>query len=323
MPLDPEIRDYLDRMAALAPTPAWEQPLAETRRALREYSTTLARAEVGNVEDVTVPGPSSDLALRVYQPPMPAAGRGLVVFLHGGGFVFGDLDSHDPACRRLCAGAGVSVIGVDYRLAPEAPFPAAAEDAVCAARWALANATRLGADPAKVVLMGDSAGGNLAAVAALATRDAAPPPAGQVLVYPVTDMREVAGYASRLDYAEGFGLTQRAMEWFGECYTPAAWQREDPRASPIVADDLRGAPPALVLTAECDPLTSEGEAYAQRLAEAGVAVDYRCRAGAIHGALTNGEGWVAGEDLWREVFTWLAQRVGSADPDTALARGRA
>lgn len=323
MPLDPEIRDYLDRMAALAPAPAWEQPLADTRRGIREISATLPRATVGSTEDVTVPGPGGDLALRVYQPPTPHAGRGLVVFLHGGGFVFGDLDSHDPACRRLCAEAEVSVIGVDYRLAPEAQFPAAAEDAICAAKWALDNAADLGADPTKVVLMGDSAGGNLAAVAALATRDATPPPAGQLLVYPVTDMRDAGGYASRRDYAEGFGLTQRAMEWFGECYTPAVWQREDHRASPIVASDLRGAPPALVLTAECDPLTSEGEAYAQRLAEAGVEVDYRCRAGAIHGVLTNGEGWEAGEDLWRAVFAWLAGRIGSTDPDATPANGRA
>lgn len=307
MPLDPEIRDYLDRLAALAPAPAWEQPLADVRRGVREMTTALARVEVGDVTDLALDGPGGRLPLRVYQPRAAQDGRGLIAFFHGGGFVMGDLDTHDHTCRRLCEDSGATVVGVEYRLAPEARFPAAAEDAIHAAGWALANAAALGADPAKVFLMGDSAGGNLAAVAALATRDAVPPPAGQVLVYPVTDLREVPGYASRSDYAEGFGLSQRAMEWFCECYAPEAHQRADPRASPVLAD-LSGAPPALVLTAECDPLTSEGEAYARKLAAAGVDAEYHCQAGANHGVLTNGEGWRAGERLWELVLAWLASR---------------
>src|SRR5690606_23669617 len=231
--------------------------------------------------------------------------HGLVVFVHGGGFVIGGLDVHDPACRRLCEGAGVPVISVDYRLAPEAQFPAAADDAVRACEWALAHAAELGADPTKVVIMGDSAGGNLAAVAANALSSALPPPAGQILVYPVTDLRDVTGYESRTYAAEGYGLTQRAMEWFCQCYSPEPWQREDPRGSPILAPDLSAAPPALVLTVEYDPLTSEAEAYARRLADAGVAVELHRQAGAIHGVLTNGEGWASGDELWSRVFAWL------------------
>lgn len=307
MPLDPEIRDYLDGLAALAQPPAWEQPLADVRRGVREMTAALPRMEVGEVKEVSLAGPGGRLPLRVYHPRAARDGRLLIVFFHGGGFVMGDLETHDHTCRRLCEESGATVIGVEYRLAPEARFPAAAEDAIHAADWALASSAELGADPAKVFLMGDSAGGNLAAVAALATRGAAAPPAGQVLVYPVTDLRDIPDYSSRFDYAAGFGLSQEAMEWFCDCYAPDPWQREDPRASPLLAD-LRGAPPALILTAECDPLTSEGEAYARKLAAAGVDVEYHCQAGANHGVLTNGLGWQAGERLWERILAWLRAR---------------
>ncbi len=309
MPLDPEIEQYLNEMAALGGAPAWEQPLADVRRQIREQTALIQRLAVGSVEDSSVAGGEHEVPVRIYRPPPSERPTGgLVVFFHGGGFVFGDLDTHDAACRNLCVGADAIVVGVDYRLAPEHRFPAAFEDTLSVARWALANAAALGADARKVVLMGDSAGGNLAAVTANATKNESPPPAGQILVYPVTDLRDVPGYASRSEAGTGYGLTREAMEWFCDCYAPEVRQREDPRASPVLERDLAGAPPALVLTVEFDPLTSEAEAYAERLAAAGVRVDLIRVPGAIHGALTNGAGWTAGERLWDALIAWLAER---------------
>jgi acetyl esterase len=239
---------------------------------------------VASAADRTIPGPGGPLGLRVYTPrgagPFP-----LLVFFHGGGFVVCDLDTHDALCRNLCAGAGCVVASVDYRLAPEHRFPAAPDDCLAATRWAAEHAAELRADPARVAAGGDSAGGNLAAVVAQRARDEGGPRlAAQLLLYPTTDAA-ATGMPSLAENAEGYGLTARDMAWFKGHYLGDPAEAANPHASPLRAADLRGLPPALVQTAEYDPLRDEGEAYAARLRAGGRADRRSRRAGMIHGFL--------------------------------------
>jgi acetyl esterase len=234
------------------------------------------------VEDLEIPGPSGPLGARLYIPPQQGPEpRPLVVFYHGGGWVVGDLDTHDSACRFLALSSGAEILSIDYRLAPEHPFPAAVEDSVEAFRWAVAEATELGADPARVAVCGDSAGGDLAAVVSLLTRDDdGPKPAMQALLYPVTDA--IGGQESRRLFAEGFLLTAKDMEWFEGHYLQGANADTDPRASVFRTEDLHGLPPAYICTAGMDPLRDEGEGYAARLREAGNQVALRRHPGLVH-----------------------------------------
>jgi acetyl esterase len=210
------------------------------------------------------------------------------VYFHGGGFVTGDLDTHDDACRTLCHDAGVSVLAVDYRLAPEHPFPAAVDDAFSAFRWAAAHAAELGADPARIGVAGDSAGGNLSAVVAqLAARDGGATPFLQVLIYPTTDMRR--GQRSRSLFARGFLLESDDMDWYDENYLGGAHEKRlDPRASPVLGADLRRVCPAIVVTAGFDPLRDEGNEYASALEGAGVPTRLVSFDGLIHGFVNMG-----------------------------------
>ncbi len=206
----------------------------------------------------------------------------MIVYYHGGGHVICDLDTHDQPCRFLARETPALLLSVDYRLAPEHHFPAAVEDALAAFRFAHAEADRLGADPRRIAVAGDSAGGNLAAVVAqLAATDGGPRPAFQGLIYPVIDYSSKR--ASYETFAEGFFLTRAEMDWFRDHYLAAAADRADPRASPILADDLSGTPPAHIITAGFDPLRDEGEAYAERLREAGVRVTLRREPDLVHG----------------------------------------
>ncbi|HEU5252807.1 MAG TPA: alpha/beta hydrolase [Solirubrobacterales bacterium] len=237
---------------------------------------------MSRVEQVEIPGPAGPLAARLYVPQAaPEEPLPLLVYFHGGGWVIGDLETHDSPCRFLAAHSGVAVLAVDYRLAPEHPFPAAAEDAFAAYAWACAEADALGADPARVAVGGDSAGGNLAAVACLTARDqGAPPPAMQLLIYPVTETaRELP---SRQTFREGFLLTRRDMAYYEDRYLPPGTDRSDPRVAVLQADDLSRLPPAYVATAGFDPLRDEGDAYAQRLREAGVRVALHRHPGLVH-----------------------------------------
>ena len=238
---------------------------------------------VARVEERRIPGPAGPLPARLYVPhgqPSDAPAP-LLVYYHGGGWVFGDLDTHDNVCRFLAAAAGVSVLSVDYRLAPEHPFPAAVEDAWAAFDWAVENAAELGADPARVAVGGDSAGGNLSAVVSLLARDGGgPQPALQLLIYPVTDTE--GAMRSRLTYAEGFILTKADMDAFEAAYLPDGADRDDARVSVLHARDLSALPPAYVITAGFDPLRDEGEAYALRMREAGTRVALRRHPGLIH-----------------------------------------
>lgn len=237
--------------------------------------------ELPRVEAVEIPGPAGSIAGRLYVPERDADFGGLLVYFHGGGHVKGDLDTHDTTCRFLAKHSGVGVLAVDYRLAPEHPFPAATEDAVAALRFAFENAERLGFDPVRIAVGGDSAGGNLAAVAALAAKAGeAPMPAFQLLIYPVCDYsRKRRSYEL---FREGFYLTEADMNWFREHYLAGPEMERSWRASPLLAPDHSGLPPAYVLTAGFDPLRDEAEEYAERLRTCGVPVALRRHDGLLH-----------------------------------------
>ncbi len=257
-----------------------------TRRWMREQARLTAGAPtaVGAVRDLTVDGADGPLPARHYVPPGGGQGRPLLLFLHGGGFVVGDLDGHDEPCRLLCRHADVHVLSVDYRLAPEHPFPAAVEDACAGWRWAYDHAADLGADPDRVAIGGDSAGANLATVAAyLAVRAGGPAPAGQLLIYPPTDYH--SPWESRKLFADGLLLTAADIEWFHGHYVAADGDPHDVRHSPLRADDLSGMPPAVLVTAAFDPLRDEGEAYADALRAAGTTVVSWRVPGMVHGFL--------------------------------------
>ena len=238
---------------------------------------------MARVEDMAIPGPAGEIPARLYvalgapRPPQP-----LLVYYHGGGWVIGDLETHDGICRFLAEHGGCRVLSIDYRLAPEHPFPAPTEDAVAAFGWAAENAEELGADPTRIAVGGDSAGGNISAVVCLQTRDRdGPKPAMQLLLYPATDV--VGEQTSRETFAKGFLLTRNDMRWFEDHYLPDGCEPDDPRASVMRAQDVSNLPPAYVATAGFDPLRDEGEIYAARMREAGVTVAMRRHRGLIHG----------------------------------------
>ena len=288
MPVDPQIQQVIDALAASDFGPVHELTPAQARVQYERMvkARAIEPAPVGAVEDRAIPGPAGDLPVRIYRPGRDAGTPPAFVYYHGGGHVIGNLDTHDAVARNLCNGAGWVVVSVDYRLAPEHRFPAAAEDAFAAVRWCATQGAEIGIDPERIAVGGDSAGGNLAAVAALMARDAGGPAIRlQVLVYPVTDY--ACDTASYRTYAQGYGLLEaQSMRWFRDHYLRGEADRLDWRAAPLRAGDLSGVAPALVLTAQCDVLHDEGDAYAHRLRAAGVDVDYRDCEGMIHGFFT-------------------------------------
>ncbi len=303
MPVDPQIQALLDKAAGAPPTHTL--PVAEARRMMEARTAAMAPpAAIGHVGERRIDGPGGPLVLRIYSPA--SAGRyPLVVFLHGSGFVLCSLDTHDGMCRNLCAGAGCVVVSVDYRLAPEHKFPAATDDCLAATRWAQENASALNADPGCVFVAGDSAGGNLAAVTALRVRDEGGPKLrGQLLVYPVTDYHE-PGTPSMVENAEGYGLTRDGMVWFWAQYLHEPSHAAHPHASPLRANDLKGLPPAMVITAQYDPLRDEGEYYADKLKAAGVPVVMKRYQGMNHGFF-NLPGLVGGAtQAMEEACAWV------------------
>ncbi|MDN4173780.1 alpha/beta hydrolase [Nocardioides sp. SOB77] len=288
MPIDPQLDVLLQLMAGSGHPPMWEQTPEDARRGFRVLTVDLrdpaSVPEVAAVEDVTVPGAAGSLPARVYRPRADAGPLPTVAFFHGGGFVIGDLDTHDLTCRTIATLCDAVVVSVDYRLAPEHPFPAAPDDALAAARWVSDSLADLGGDD-RMGVAGDSAGGNLSAVVAQAFRDEGRPLAGQLLVYPVTDMG--GSYPSHTENAEGFFLDSRTMAWFGAQYVGDPSALGDPRLSPLHGR-LEGLAPAVVVTAELDPLRDDGNAYARALADAGVPVEHRVYPGLIHGFVDMG-----------------------------------
>jgi acetyl esterase/lipase len=247
-----------------------------------EWPERAAPAHAAEPAEPSVPGEPAGPPLATSRPSVPAPPSPLVVYYHGGGHVIGGLDTHDQPCRFLAREIPALVLAVDYRLAPEQPFPAAVEDALAAFRWAHANATGLGGDPERIAVVGDSAGGNLAAVVSqLARSDDGPRPAFQALIYPVCDYS--ATRASYELFGEGFFLTRSEMDWNRDNYLPRPDQRADPRASPILAPELTGLPPAHVVSAGFDPLRDEAEDYARRLGNAGVPTTLRRESDLVHG----------------------------------------
>ncbi len=275
-------------MAAAGTPPLTAQSVAEARQGVLAFAQLGGDPEpVHHVEDREIPGPNGIIPLRIYTP----AGNGpfpVLVFYHGGGWVICSLETHDPVCRSLANAARCVVVSVDYRLAPEHKFPAAADDCYAATQWALSNATLINGDPARVAVGGDSAGGNLAAVVTLMARDRnAAAPIFQLLVYPVTDYF-VPGTPSYLQNAEGYFLTRDDMVWFWNHYLNDEADTANPYACPLRATSQAGLPPALVITAEFDPLRDEGEMYAARLRESGVTAQLVRYDGMIHGFFSMG-----------------------------------
>lgn len=286
MALDPQVRHVLELIKIRGLPQFHEQAPAASRAQYEQTSPVLAMppADMARVQERSIPGPDgNEIPLRIYSPrPREGEKLPILVYLHGGGWVVGSLDTHDSICRALARRADCLVVSVDYRLAPEHPFPAAPDDCYAALCWVAENAAPLGGDAARIAVGGDSAGGNLAAVAALDCRDRGGPAlALQLLIYPVT--------ADNLDstscqaFAEGYVLSRDTMQWFHEHYTANSPAAGDPRYAPLLAEDLSGLAPAHVMVAGFDPLRDEGIAYAGRLMQAGNAVELVNHAGMVHG----------------------------------------
>jgi acetyl esterase len=272
--------------AAQGVAPYHTRPVAQARALARAgYPVQDPPVPVGAVRELAVPAAHGVVRVRLYTPA-GAAQHPLLVFFHGSGFVMLDLDTHDDLCRRLCAGAACAVASVDYRLAPEHPFPAGPDDCLVATRWLTEHASEFGCDARRLVLAGDSAGGCLAVVTAARLRDeGGANGVGQLLFYPVLDLPPEEPQGSYAEFATGFGLSHAGMAWFWRQYLAHAAQREDPLAVPARLPSVAGLPPAHITVAEFDVLRDEGEAYARRLQQAGIAVDLERAAGMNHGFL--------------------------------------
>lgn len=286
--LDAEARTLLDLMeeASKAGRPKLESlPHAIGRAAVDKMSedSEADPPEVATTIDGHFAGPGGEIRYRRYQPMNVNAGTlPTLIYYHGGGFVIGTIETHDSTCRRLANKSRCQVISIDYRLSPEHPFPAPIDDGIAAFRYVRDNAAAMGADPKRLAVGGDSAGGAVAAVVCQAMRDAKEQgPAFQMLIYPATDSSKESG--SRKSFAEGYFLTKGLMDWFWKAYVPAGTDLADLRLSPLLAKDFTGLPPAFVLTAGYDPLRDEGRAYADRLIDAGVKTTYVNYPGTIHG----------------------------------------
>ena len=313
MPLDPQAKALLDFLGFTS-QPGIEtltpQAARDRFRALTDARKQMGANEpVHQVRDVKIAGPAADIPVRIYAPDIPKPAP-VLIYYHGGGWVLGDLDSHDHVCRAIANAVPCVVGSVDYRLAPEAKFPAAVDDSYAAIEWVAANANELGIDRNRIAVGGDSAGGNLAAVVSRMARDRrGPEPIYQLLIYPATDMRMIA--ASLQENAEGPLLTRASMAWFIEHYLSGEKDKLDPLASPLLAADLSALPPAFILTAECDPLRDEGEDYGNKLKQAGVSVEVRRYAGMPHGFFSFGAALNSAKEAMADTTTRLSKAFRS------------
>jgi acetyl esterase len=291
--------------------PGYFPPLPELRQQLRTMVTLMDEPAplLARVEDIRIPGPAGVIPVRVYDSVGGGPVRPAVAYFHGGGWVQGDLETHHGLCARLALGPGALVVAVDYRLAPEHPFPAAVEDCLAAYQWLRSHGREIGVDPARVAVAGDSAGGNLAAVvcqqAALAGERV---PECQVLIYPALDF--ALDTPSHHELADAHIIPRDRVQWYAERYLPAGVDRLDPRASPLRAADLAGQPPALVITAGFDPLRDEGHAYADRLRAANVEIVYHEYPGQIHAFVSLTKAIPQGLACTAEIGDFLRKRLG-------------
>ena len=316
MILDPDAQRVLDLIRASGRPPLDTLTPAEGRVVFSAGRAILQPdpVDVASVRDISAPGPAGPIPLRIYRAAGTAAGQILpvLIFYHGGGWVLGDLDSHDGPCRRLANDSGGCVIAVDYRLAPEHKFPAAVSDSAAATRWIIEQADLLGIDPQRVAVGGDSAGGNLAAVVALMARDGYLPAVHhQLLIYPATDMAMVS--RSSTAFPAGYPLTSGAMRWFIAHYLRGPEDVGDWRASPLRAVSVAGTAPAFVITCDHDPLADEGAAYAARLIQEGVRTTHLNIADQMHGFLTMGRIVRASDTLLLMMATALKARWAELD----------
>jgi acetyl esterase len=318
MPLDPQARAYLDAVAALGfPAPRTITPSQWRAQApARAKYFGIAPQPIARFEDRTLPGPDGDVPVRVFVPeaagPLP-----ILVHYHGGGWVIGSIDGSDNLCRALANLTPCIVVSVDYRLAPEAQFPAGLEDCYAATRWVAEHGVELGGDPTRLAIGGDSAGGNLAAAVALLARERGGPKISfQVLIYPVTDANFETG--SYREMAEGYGLTRDNMQYFWELYLADEADAANSLTS-VLRADLAGLPPALVITAEFDPLRDEGDAYAAKLKAAGVPVEHVAYPGQIHGFFNVGTMMQTGDKAVEAAARSLAAALA---PQAAPATSR-
>ena len=305
MPVDPQIQALLDRGTGVPATHTL--PVDEARRQYEARIALMAAApEMASVVERSIDGEGGPLKLRIYTPFGDSVFP-LLMFFHGSGFVLCSLDTHDGMCRNLAAGIGCVVVSVDYRLAPEHKFPKGPDDCLAATRWAAVHAAEFRADPKRIMVAGDSAGGNMAAVIAQRIRDEGGPAlCGQMLLYPVTDYY-TRGTRSYEENANGYGLTRDTMKWFWDHYLNHPGEGEDPGASPLRATDLSGLPSAYVLSAEYDPLRDEAELYGERLRASDVPVQITRRPGMNHGFMF-WVGIVAGADAaMKDACTWARQ----------------
>ncbi len=281
MALHPQAKAFLDMLASSGAPPLEQLPLAEARAVRSEMVEASGPEEpVAEVQNRSIPGPAGPIPVRVYRPvkkeTLPA-----LVFFHGGGYVICNLDTHDRVCRGLANASGCAVISVDYRLAPEHKYPAAVDDAYAATQYVAEHAAEFGVDPNRIAVGGDSAGGTLATVVSLLARDRGGPPLKfQLLIYPLVDFYDES--PSMQQYSKDHFLSREGMDWFRESYLPSREAGLEPSASPMNASSLQGLPPAMIITAECDPLRDQGEAYARKLQSAGVPVELKRYEGMIH-----------------------------------------
>jgi acetyl esterase/lipase len=290
MPLDPQVQGLLEAMAAQGMPPFAQMTVPQAREIAHAFIDLEGDTEdVAETRTETVPVPGAAISVRIYRPDAPGP-LPLIVYFHGGGWVIGNCEIADKPCRALANAARAVVASVEYRLAPEHPFPTATEDCYAATRWLAERAEELGADARDLTVCGDSAGGNLAAVVALMARDRGDVAiTRQVLLYPVTSPAEGSPFASYIENADGYLLTAADMHWFWNHYLRSPEDGKNPYAAPLAADDLGGLPPAYVAVCEYDPLRDEGVAYAERLEQAGVPVTLSRIDGAVHGMF-----WLAG-----------------------------
>ncbi|WP_310497710.1 alpha/beta hydrolase [Sandarakinorhabdus sp.] len=281
----PDVQNLLNILAAQPGPILSEMPPEGGRQMMLAMGPMLEtpRGELAEVKELSIPAPHGSIPARLYRAALSDAPAPVIIYLHGGGWVIGDLETHDSLCAEIARLSGITVVSVDYRLAPEHVFPAAADDAITAADWVAASPAEIGHPVSGIIPAGDSAGGNLAAVICQARADTLHIPA-QWLIYPGVDMTAAEG--SMVEFADGYLLTAASMRWFMDHYLPAGVNRLDPRASPLHAETRAGQPPALVFTCSLDPLRDQGRAYAGRLIEHGVRAIFREAEGQIHGSAT-------------------------------------